>query len=107
MLKYIIICTSIIALSAMDFGFAESPPNGVSKLQRQNSLNKAQNPGNGPRFASEELIYVDRIKRIAVEPGRSYTYAIVSSPLPIERYTATFSITAQRWPCPAGYRAGS
>ena len=32
-------------------------------------------------------------KRIAAEPGLSYTYSIVSSPLPIEKYTATFSIT--------------
>lgn len=32
-------------------------------------------------------------KRIAVEPGRSYTYRIVSSPLTLEKYTATFSIT--------------
>ncbi|SEW17706.1 Polyketide cyclase / dehydrase and lipid transport [Aliiroseovarius sediminilitoris] len=32
-------------------------------------------------------------KRIAVEPGLSYTYRIVSSPLPLEKYTATFSIT--------------
>lgn len=32
-------------------------------------------------------------KRIAVEPGLSYTYTIVSSPLAVERYTATFSIS--------------
>ncbi len=31
-------------------------------------------------------------KRIAFEAGQSYTYSIVSSPLPIENYTATFSI---------------
>ncbi len=31
-------------------------------------------------------------KRIAVEAGQSYTYSIISSPLPIENYTATFSI---------------
>lgn len=31
-------------------------------------------------------------RRIAVEPGLSYTYRIVSSPLPVEGYTATFSI---------------
>jgi len=31
-------------------------------------------------------------KRIAKESGLSYTYSIVSSPLPIENYTATFSI---------------
>ena len=31
-------------------------------------------------------------KRIAKEPGLSYTYSIVSSPLPIENYTATFSV---------------
>ncbi|SMC12176.1 Polyketide cyclase / dehydrase and lipid transport [Roseovarius aestuarii] len=31
-------------------------------------------------------------KRIANEPGLAYTYSIVSSPLPIENYTATFSI---------------
>lgn len=32
-------------------------------------------------------------KRIAEEPGRSYTYRITASPLPLEKYTATFSIT--------------
>lgn len=32
-------------------------------------------------------------KRVAEEPGLSYTYRIVSSPLPLERYTATLSIT--------------
>lgn len=32
-------------------------------------------------------------KRIAVEPGLSYTYKTVSSPLPLEKYTATVSIT--------------
>ncbi len=32
-------------------------------------------------------------KRIASEPGHSYTYRIVSSPLPVEKYTATLSIT--------------
>jgi len=31
-------------------------------------------------------------QRIATEPGLSYTYRISSSPLPIERFTATFSI---------------
>ncbi|HEY9038859.1 MAG TPA: SRPBCC family protein [Roseovarius sp.] len=31
-------------------------------------------------------------KRIAVEAGQSYTYTIESSPLSIEKYTATFSI---------------
>lgn len=31
-------------------------------------------------------------QRIAVEPGLSYTYKILSSPLPLEKYTATFSI---------------
>lgn len=31
-------------------------------------------------------------RRIAVEPGLSYTYKLVSSSLPIENYTATFSI---------------
>lgn len=31
-------------------------------------------------------------RRIAVEPGLSYTYRISASPLPIERFTATFSI---------------
>lgn len=31
-------------------------------------------------------------KRIAVEPGISYTYAIVSSPLPVEKYVATLSV---------------
>ena len=31
-------------------------------------------------------------KRIAAEPGLSYTYRLVSSPLPVEKYTATFSI---------------
>lgn len=32
-------------------------------------------------------------QRIAEEPGLSYTYKIISSPLPIDRYTATLSIT--------------
>jgi hypothetical protein len=31
-------------------------------------------------------------KRIAVDPGQSYTYSTVSSPLPVQKYTATFSI---------------
>ena len=31
-------------------------------------------------------------KRISVEPGLSYTYRIIDSPLPIENFTATFSI---------------
>lgn len=31
-------------------------------------------------------------KRIALEPGLSYTYTISNSPLPVENYTATFSI---------------
>ena len=31
-------------------------------------------------------------KRIAFEAGQSYTHSIVSSPLPIKNYTATFSI---------------
>ncbi len=31
-------------------------------------------------------------KRIAVEPGLSYTYTIVESSLPIENYVATFSV---------------
>ena len=31
-------------------------------------------------------------KRIAAEPGLSYTYEIVDAPLPIENFTATFSI---------------
>jgi len=32
-------------------------------------------------------------KLVASEPGLSYTYSIVSSPFPFERYTATLSIT--------------
>ncbi len=32
-------------------------------------------------------------KLIAVEPGLSYTYAIVESPLPVENYVSTISIT--------------
>ncbi len=35
--------------------------------------------------------FVERL--IAVEPGLSYTYSIVSSPLPLENYTATLAIT--------------
>ncbi len=31
-------------------------------------------------------------KRIAMEPGLSYTYKTISSPLPIENFTATLSI---------------
>ena len=31
-------------------------------------------------------------RRIAVEAGLSYTYRIVASPLPVERYTATLAI---------------
>lgn len=31
-------------------------------------------------------------KRIATEPGLSYTYSIVGSSLPIEKYIATFSV---------------
>ena len=31
-------------------------------------------------------------QRIAAEPGLSYTYKLANSPLPIEKYTATFSI---------------
>ena len=31
-------------------------------------------------------------RRIAVEPGLSYTYRIESSPLPVEGFTATFAI---------------
>lgn len=33
-------------------------------------------------------------KRVAVEPGLSYTYRIVSSPLVLDSYTSTLSITA-------------
>ena len=33
-------------------------------------------------------------KRIASEQGLSYTYSIVSSPLPLDRYTGTLSVTA-------------
>ncbi|AVO36832.1 SRPBCC family protein [Pukyongiella litopenaei] len=32
-------------------------------------------------------------KRVASEPGHSYTYRITDSPLPVEKYTATLSIT--------------
>lgn len=32
-------------------------------------------------------------KRIASEPGLSYTYRIVDSPLPLDKYTGTLSIT--------------
>lgn len=32
-------------------------------------------------------------KLIAVEPGLSYTYKIVESPLPLKKYTSTLSIT--------------
>lgn len=31
-------------------------------------------------------------RRIASEPGLSYTYRLVASPLPIQSYTATFSV---------------
>lgn len=34
-------------------------------------------------------------KRIAVEPGLSYTYMIVSSPLPVEKYVATLSVESR------------
>lgn len=32
-------------------------------------------------------------RRVAEEPGLSYTYSIVTSPLPLDRYTGTLSIT--------------
>ncbi|WP_299851640.1 SRPBCC family protein [uncultured Roseovarius sp.] len=47
------------------------------------SLHRILNTTSGAEFVE---------KRIAVEPGLSYTYSIVSSPLPVENYIATLSV---------------
>lgn len=40
--------------------------------------------------SDDGAVYLE--KRIAVDPGLSYTYRIIDSPLPIKNFTATFSI---------------
>ena len=50
----------------------------------EGKLHRVLTLGNGAEFVE---------KRVAEETGLSYTYTIVSSPLPVEKYVATLSIT--------------